>query len=114
MRHLTIFLLVLGFVSGCAASLRGPEMTDSGVRFSLHAPEATSISLAGNFNRWSATSDLLGGPDKNGVWSLVKPLTPGRYEYRFIVNNRDWILDPHAPSIDDGLGERNSVIVVSP
>jgi 1,4-alpha-glucan branching enzyme len=119
MRHrciirLLIFIPALVILSGCASSLHGPEATDSGIRFTLHAPGASSVALSGSFNRWSAISDPLGGPDKNGVWSLVKPLPPGRYEYRFIVNNRDWILDPEAPSVDDGLGERNSAVIVSP
>lgn len=114
MKQLIPFFVLLGILAGCAPSLRGPEATDNGVRFTLLAPGAKSVALAGSFNRWSADSDRLSGPDEKGVWSLIKPLPPGRYEYRYIVNNRDWILDPEAPSVDDGLGERNSTVIVSP
>ena len=109
-----VFIVAVVMGSACAPVLRGPDVTENGVRFALTAPEASSVALVGSFNRWNITSDPLAGPDANGIWSLVKALPPGRYEYRFIVNNREWVLDPRAPSVDDGLGERNSVVVISP
>ena len=49
----------------------------------------------------------------DGVWSIVKVLPPGRYEYKFLVDRNTWIEDPNAlESIDDGYGGKNSILIV--
>lgn len=106
-----VAVLVL-FFTGCAAVHQGPEPVDGGVRFSLHAPAAKSVAISGSFNRWDTTKDLLAGPDSRGGWSIVLPLPEGRHEYLFIINGETWLVDPAVPSVDDGLGGRNSVIVI--
>ena len=110
-RLLLLFLLLLS-LAACAAHEAGPVMTGSGVRFTLTAPGAASVAIAGSFNHWREGQNPLSGPDKRGNWSIDMPLPPGRYEYRFVLNGRDWVLDPAAPSVDDGLGGRNSIIDV--
>ncbi len=106
-----VFILAL-FFTGCAAEHRGPEPVDNGVRFFLHAPAARSIAISGSFNRWDTTKDLLAGPDSNGDWSIVLPLHEGRHEYLFIMDGKTWLADPAVPSVDDGLGGKNSVIII--
>jgi cyclomaltodextrinase / maltogenic alpha-amylase / neopullulanase len=106
-----VVLFVL-FFTGCAVGHRGPEPVDGGVRFSLHAPAAKSVAISGSFNRWDTTKDLLAGPDSSGGWSIVLPLPEGRHEYLFIMNGETWLVDPAVPSVDDGLGGKNSVIVI--
>jgi 1,4-alpha-glucan branching enzyme len=109
----TIFIiLVLVHFAGCAAAPRGPELLDSGVRFTLSAPGAESVAITGTFNRWDPRGQELSGPDSSGVWSITLPLGPGRYEYAFIVNNTEWTTDPGMPFVDDGFGGKNSVIEV--
>ncbi len=110
-----IFITLLFFpVIGCAPKSLEPVVLREGVRFSYYAPSATNISIVGSFNRWSPGHDRLTGPDKRGIWSIILPLPPGHYEYRFVVNNTGWVLDPSAPFVDDGLGDRNSLFVVEP
>lgn len=80
--------------------------------FSVKAQNAKRVALAGSFNQWDADKDLLSGPDQNGVWSIFIPLTDGRYEYLFLIDEAQWLLDPYGPSVEDGLGGRNSVISI--
>jgi 1,4-alpha-glucan branching enzyme len=107
-----IFITFLSLAIGCAPKSLDPVVLHEGVRFSYYAPSATNVSIAGSFNRWSPGRDRLTGPDKRGIWTIVLPLHPGRYEYRFVVNNTEWFLDPSAPFVDDGLGGKNSLFVV--
>jgi 1,4-alpha-glucan branching enzyme len=111
-RCLTILLGL--HLTACAPAYRGTEEIDRNVHFVFFAPAATSVSIAGSFNRWEPAQVRLGGPDKRGVWTITLPLSPGRYEYRFIINGNEWVLDPSAPTVDDELGGRNSLVVVPP
>lgn len=72
----------------------------------------SSVALAGEFNGWSPTADpMTRQPD--GSWTLVKQLGPGRHAYKFVVDGGTWKEDPTArESVDDGMGGKNSLIVV--
>jgi 1,4-alpha-glucan branching enzyme len=107
-------ITILFLLSGCAPKSLAPQTTQEGVRISFSAPAAKKVSIAGSFNHWSLDHDRLAGPDQKGIWTILLPLPPGRYEYRFVVNGKSWVLDPSVPSIDDGLGDRNSFFVVEP
>lgn len=90
----------------------GPEITDRGVRFSIKDRNAKKVSLVGSFNGWDADKDPLVGPDEDGMWSITLPLVDGRYEYLFLIDREKWVPDPDVPFMDDGLGGRNSVILI--
>ena len=60
--------------------------------FSIHAPDATTVLLAGNFTHWQ-TEALPMKKIKQGNWSITVPLEPGTYHYRFIVDGQ-WQDDP--------------------
>jgi 1,4-alpha-glucan branching enzyme len=104
-------MLLFQSTAGCGAKRLGPEARPGGVHFSFSAPAAKHVSLAGSFNQWDADADPLAGPDSNGIWSIILPLPAGRYEYLLSVD-REWKLDPETPSVDDGFGGRNSVVVI--
>ena len=54
--------------------------------------------------------DILAG---DGIWSIVKELSPGRYEYKFVVDRNSWLEDPNAlETSDDGYGGKNSILIV--
>lgn len=73
-----------------------------------------SVALAGSFNGWNSTSHQLKSEDGKN-WTLNLDIAPGRYTYKFVLNGSDWILDPKAKqSEDDGNGNINSVLVVTP
>ena len=60
--------------------------------FHFTAPEATSVSLAGDFTHWQQEPIPM-RRDHNGVWTATVALTPGRHAYRFIVDG-EWRDDP--------------------
>lgn len=105
-------LFVVSLFLGCSAKYLGPEVTDSGVRFSVKVQSAKSVAIVGSFNQWDREKDLLAGPDREGIWSITIPLQDGRYEYLFWVDGEKWLLDPEVPSVDDGFGGKNSVILI--
>src|SRR5881394_3811685 len=62
------------------------------IEFSLYAPHASSVVLAGSFNNWDAQKNPL---QRHGDgWKASVPLQRGRYEYRFVVDGQ-WISDPN-------------------
>ena len=107
-----IALLILILLSCCAAKRSGPEVRNGVVRFEFIAPTATSVAVAGSFNRWDPRKNPLSGPDGKGAWSVTLELPAGRYEYLFVVDGNKWLPDPGTPSVDDGLGGRNSIVEV--
>ncbi len=75
---------------------------------------ARSVSVIGTFNGWSPRSTPMRhvGP---GRWEATLSLEPGRYAYRFLVDDRRQVLDPSSPLREpDGFGGENSVLVVGP
>jgi len=81
------------------------------VGFSLLAPQAQGVSLAGNFNQWSLSSHAL-TPNNDGVWKIAIPLSPGRYEYRFYVDG-EWQNDPGCSSVvENPFGTSNCLKIV--
>ena len=82
------------------------------VRLSFHAPQARTVAVAGEFNKWKTDADEMKRTD--GTWSIDLKLKPGVYTYSFIVDGKSWVPDPGAASYeDDGFGSRNAVLRVN-
>lgn len=74
------------------------------VEFTFDAPSAKQVHLAGSFNYW-AISPMI-GEDKillpipmkidqeTGYWTVIIPLSPGRWPYKYIVDKMNWKHDP--------------------
>jgi 1,4-alpha-glucan branching enzyme len=78
------------------------------VAFSLLAPEAVSVALAGDFSEWDPTRHPM-KRDKKGVWKVSLNLVPGTYQYRFFVDGA-WVNDPNcADSVLNPFGGLNCV-----
>ena len=83
------------------------------VRLVLLQPGARSVSVAGDFNGWDPIQTKLERSD-GGVWTATIPLKPGRYQYMFVIDGKQWIADPLAPEeTTDGFGAQNAVIDVA-
>jgi hypothetical protein len=83
------------------------------VRFSLYAPEAERVSLAGDFNGWRTDEIFLSDASGLGHFSVGLPLKPGPYAYMFVVDGERWVTDPGAQAYrDDGFGNRNALVKV--
>ncbi len=80
------------------------------ITFYLGAPGARKVILAGNFNNWDETCVM--NMEPNGKCKKTFMLTPGRYEYKFIVDGR-WLCDPENPKqCENSYGTHNSYIEV--
>ncbi|MBD3367378.1 MAG: hypothetical protein GF405_04255 [Candidatus Eisenbacteria bacterium] len=128
---LGVAALLLAGMTSCAGVLGAiedrlppPHEVDGGILFRFFAPAARQVTLAGSFNAWGGTEtgryqpeiDPLSDPDNDGIWTIVKPLPPGRYQYKFVVDGGvRWEEDPSNPDVtDDGYGGFNSLLVVPP
>jgi len=91
----------------------GTSQRQQRTEFTLKAPRAHSVTVAGSFNGWEpAQTPLRKG--KGGIWRRALLLSPGRYVYRFVVDGQ-WRSDPNAKeSMANEYGETNSVVEVSP
>lgn len=87
-----------------------PTVTSEGVMFTIEAPDAGRVQLAGDFNNWT-----LDGNDMEatgGVWTKVVKLPPGRYRYRYVVDGR-WQNDPLNAAVEPSpYGGHDSVLVM--
>ncbi|HVU08980.1 MAG TPA: glycogen-binding domain-containing protein [Verrucomicrobiae bacterium] len=82
------------------------------IRFEFTHPTATTVCLAGTFNRWQPESKILHSSGV-GHWWKETTLAPGTYEYCFIVDGQ-WMPDPLAKeSVPNPFGGRNSILKVA-
>jgi hypothetical protein len=80
-------------------------------QFELNAPEAREVFLGGDFNNWDTQVTPM-KKDKNGAWKTTLSLQPGRYEYRFFVDNT-WVSDLScAGCVPNDFGTMNCIIIV--
>jgi len=88
-----------------------PAVTPDGVVFTVEAPDAAHVQLAGDFNAWT--------PDGNDmepvgrVWKKMVKLPPGRYRYRYVIDG-EWRNDPQNGAIEPSpFGGNDSVLVLN-
>jgi len=85
-----------------------PVVEPKPVTFSLQTGEAHRVFIAGSFNNWCATQHEMIGTA--GIFKITLPLTPGRHEYKFIVDDV-WTVDPkNSETAVNQFGGLNSVI----
>jgi 1,4-alpha-glucan branching enzyme len=128
---LVVTLAVAIALSSCAGTLDWiqdrlppPSEVEGGIMFRYHAPSARLVTLAGDFNNWGGTQgggrydpsiNPMSDPDGDGTWTLVLPLPPGRYQYKFVIDGGvRWEQDPSNPDKAMEAGFENSLVVVPP
>jgi 1,4-alpha-glucan branching enzyme len=90
------------------ASAKSSEMK---VKFAFKKPDAAEVYLAGAFNDWDTSSIPL-ERNEDGTWTTVIELSPGRYEYNFIVDG-NWMQDISCSEmVTNPFGTRNCIITV--
>jgi hypothetical protein len=83
------------------------------VRLVLLQPGAKSVSVAGDFNGWNPAQTKL-ERSEGGLWTATIALKPGRYQYMFVIDGKQWIADPLAEEGEgDGFGAQNAVLDVA-
>lgn len=85
-----VAIFILGIFLG--TWLAGPNIVPGDTVFIVAYPEAKSVAVAGDFNGWTPT--LL--ENRDGLWIIKLNLSPGRYEYAFIIDGKLWVPDPRA------------------
>ncbi|GIQ88441.1 hypothetical protein KIPB_010689, partial [Kipferlia bialata] len=83
---------------------RGPAP----VQFSFWCA-AGSVSLAGSFNGWDSQASPM--QREGDHWTLSLPLSPGVYQYKYVVDG-DWRVSPDHPTQVDSDGNTNNCIEV--
>ncbi|MEN3013560.1 MAG: isoamylase early set domain-containing protein [Endomicrobiia bacterium] len=79
------------------------------VRFEIDLPEAQSVAIAGDFNKWDINKTKC--KKEKGKWVAEIALKPGRYQYMFVVDKEIWIPDPNATDYTyDSFGKKNSIL----
>ena len=79
------------------------------VLFSLEKVDANEVILMGDFNKWNPKMHPMKN-DGNGTWKKIVMLSPGRYEYKFLVDGQ-WREDPRNGQVcRNRFGTQNSVL----
>lgn len=82
------------------------------VAFSILAPEAKEVYIAGDFNGWKLDDNSRMRQD-NGAWKKRMNLTGGKYRYRFVIDGK-WTEDPDNPVCEENpYGEMDSLLRVA-
>jgi 1,4-alpha-glucan branching enzyme len=82
------------------------------VKFSINAPEAKQVVLAGDFNNWDPKKHPMEN-DGNGVWEKTMMLAPSQYQYKFLIDG-EWKEDPqNDQTCPNCFGTVNSVVNLS-
>jgi 1,4-alpha-glucan branching enzyme len=110
----------LGFIK---KRLPQPHRVEEGILFQYSAPSATIVQLAGSWpeNNWLRGQGetarygigYMDDDDGDGIWETIVGLPPGRYQYKFRIDEINWKEDPNNPQkVDDGYGGFNSLLIV--
>jgi serine protease AprX len=96
-------------VVGC----QPPRVDKDKLVFVFHDDAAEHVAVAGDFNNWSTSRDVL-QKESSGLWVARVPApAAGSYQYKFIVNGHRWIEDPsNGMKTPDSFGGLNSLIVI--
>lgn len=60
---------------------------NAAMTLTVHAPTANQVYLAGTFNGWEPHAIPM-ERTSDGDWKVALALPPGRYEYKFVVDDR--------------------------
>ena len=124
---LKILFIVLFVISaaGCTSLLKYVRprpvsliATEQGMLFKYYNPNASTVTIAGDWNDWGGASsgrydphiDAMTSPKNDGVWQIYVKLQPGKHSYKFVIDSNTWITDPANVRYDSN---GNSEITVS-
>lgn len=80
--------------------------------FEVSAHPDSKVFIAGTFNDWNPTTHPLEHHPEDGLFRATLLLSPGHYEYKFVVDGH-WIIDPSCPNwMPNEFGTLNSVVHV--
>jgi Glycogen recognition site of AMP-activated protein kinase len=108
-----VLVAILLSPAGTGAPPAG-STTAVAVRFVFIAPSAKRVAITGDWVHWDPAGIPLTSSRQDGVWAAEIAVPPGLHHYVFVIDGTEWRPDPNAASqVDDGFGQRNSVLLVS-
>lgn len=106
-----VFLIIFLFAFSIFAFSK-VYISENYVVFEYKDLTASKVFLAGSFNNWDSGAlemEKIGG----GIWRVSLKLSPGDYQYKFVINGTDWKEDPEAPDyVPDGYGGKNGAFTL--
>jgi len=69
-----------------------------------------NVFLFGSFNGWNRANLKMN--KNNGVYTIIVPLEPGRYQYKFFADGNELLDKSNPEKISNGMGSYNSVLTV--
>jgi glycosidase len=89
-----------------------PQKSADGILFTFEGgAEVRSVAVAGTFNSWVGDAAPLTRIDAS-TWQATVSVHPGRHHYKYVVDGRDWILDPANPWISED-AQNNSCFTIN-
>ena len=79
--------------------------------FQVTLPEAHSVTVVGDFNGWNSSANPM-KKGKSGVWKADLTLKAGEYQFRYLVDEQDWMNDEDVPVVPNDFGSNNSLVTV--
>jgi hypothetical protein len=98
------------YADGAAHTLGVPRRNGR-IVFRIHAPDAASVTVAGDFNDWNEREDQLRRGDE-GWWELVREIPPGTYMYVYLIDGLTRTPPEAQIVVDDGFGNANGLLLV--
>lgn len=84
------------------------ERSGGGVRIRFSLSDAREVSIAGDWNEWSAVAMTR---EADGRWSVILPLGAGAHKFTLTVDGRI-VVPPGVPRLPDGFGGEVGLIVI--
>lgn len=76
------------------------------------AQNAQKVTVAGEFNKWDKEATPM--VKTLDGFEVELSLEQGKkYQFRYVLDGANWINDPYRPTVDNGMGEQNSVLDAS-
>lgn len=83
--------------------------------FVFVAPEGTKrVNVAGTFNNWDKAAHPMVMDADGRTFRRKIDLPVGKVQYKFVLNDERWIIDPKGKTVNDGNGNDNSVLFLYP
>ncbi len=92
-----------------------PRIVAGRLVFVYHDDGAKRVRVSGEFNGWNPSQGVF-SRQTDGSWRLeIDAPAPGRYRYRFLIDDTRWIEDPsHDSKEANPYGSMDSVLVIEP
>jgi len=81
-------------------------------QFLFHAPEAKSVKIVGNFTDWIPNNEYLMERNEDGTWTKTIGLAPGKYQYRFVVDDMCVEDQSNPDTVKNPFGGKNSLLEI--